>query len=79
MGSEYGNMTSILAMFYTLIYFVLLTSIVSYVFSIIFHEIWKNNRQDSNREDAIMILKNRYAKWEISKDEFEMMKKDIWY
>jgi putative membrane protein len=37
--------------------------------------LWKTN--PSGREDALELLKKRYARGEISKDEYEKVKRDI--
>ena len=46
--------------------------------------IWNNTRErdkfipfDKNDETALNILKKRYARGEITKDQFEQMKKDV--
>ena len=53
------------------------------IISLIFVLIWSNTREkdkylpfDQN-ESPINILKKRYAKGEITKDQFEQMKKDL--
>ena len=53
------------------------------IISLIFVLIWSNTRErdkylpfDKN-ESPIDILKKRYAKGEITKDQFEQMKKDL--
>lgn len=44
------------------------------IFAIIY---FINSRKVEKWETALDILKKRYAKWEITKDEFEERKKDI--
>ena len=38
---------------------------------------WEPAQESGPRESALDILKKRYAKGEISKDQFEQMKRDI--
>lgn len=38
---------------------------------------WGSGRQDGESETALEILKKRYAKGEVTKEEFEQMKKDL--
>jgi putative membrane protein len=39
--------------------------------------LWENGRDKREQESAIEILKKRYARGEISKEEFEEKKKDL--
>jgi len=53
------------------------------IISLIFVLIWSNTREKdkylpfNQNESPIDILKKRYAKGEITKDQFEQMKKDL--
>lgn len=46
------------------------------IFFVVF-SIFKRRRMDFHSKDAIEILKERYAKGEINKEQFDLMKKDI--
>lgn len=59
---------------YGFLYLILITALASLIFSMIFKGIWKDR---DKKEDSLEILKSRYAKGEISKEQFESMKKDI--
>lgn len=59
---------------YGLFYLILITIIASLIFSTVFKGVWKDG---DGKEDALEILKSRYAKGEITKEQFESMKKDI--
>ncbi len=48
-----------------------------YVVYMIFNRTSINNNFGTNSESALEVLKKRYARGEISKDEFEDMKKSL--
>jgi len=50
---------------------------ISILLSILLYIFKKTNNTSEPKEAAIEILKKRYAKGEITKNEFEQMKKDI--
>ncbi len=67
--------------------FPIVMCIVMLIFFFVFFRCWgrrppwlgpgEHNRENGDSETALEILKKRYAKGEITKDEFERMKKDI--
>ena len=50
---------------------------ISIILFILFSIFGRNNNSNEVKESAMEILKKRYVKGEISKEEFEQMKKDI--
>lgn len=44
---------------------------------LIVYLLFKNNSQSKNQETPLEILKRRYAKGEITKEEYEQMKSDL--
>ncbi|HRP30331.1 MAG TPA: SHOCT domain-containing protein [Agriterribacter sp.] len=44
---------------------------------LIVYLLFKNNSQSKNQETPLEVLKRRYAKGEITKEEYEQMKSDL--
>lgn len=44
---------------------------------LIVYLLFKNNSQSKNQETSLGVLKRRYAKGEITKEEYEQMKSDL--
>lgn len=82
MGHYYGHMGGF-GFGFGLIFMLIFWALVIFaIFALIRgfsgHGCWHNIGDHKNKEnDAINILKQRYAKGEISKDDFEKMKKDL--
>ena len=78
MGSFYGGGLGWVGMVFGFIFFILV------VIGIIFLIVWlvkkSNNPGVENRigSKALEVLKERYAKGEITKDQFDNMKKDLY-
>ena len=77
MGGFYGGGLGWIGMVFGFIFFILV------VIGIIFLIVWlvkrSNNPGVENRTDSksLEVLKERYAKGEITKDQFDIMKKDL--
>ncbi len=79
MGSGYGySGYSIFGMFLGLVFFVLIIAGVALlIYWIIKQSSQEKGGQISSRNKSIEILKERYAKGEINKEEYEKIKKDL--
>lgn len=63
---------------YSILWMFLFMTVIAILVIMFFSFISKNGRDSqASDEEVLKILKNRYAKGEISKKEFETMKKDI--
>lgn len=77
MGGYFGGGLGWIGMIFGFIFFILV------VIGIIFLIVWlvkrSNNPGVENRTDSksLEVLKERYAKGEITKDQFDIMKKDL--
>ena len=60
-----------------IIWAVLLSVLIGFIVHVVNTNLVRGGSNESNSEDALSILKKRYAKGEITKKEFEEIKKDI--
>lgn len=87
MWNSYGNMMgnwgcgsalgSVFSGFFMIIFWILIIWLIVKLARGDFDRSDANSFNDSKEGSSMSILKERYAKGEISKDEFEQMKKDL--
>ncbi len=51
--------------------------IIPLLIILIVYLLFRNNSQNKNQETPLEILKRRYAKGEVTKEEYEQMKNDL--
>lgn len=76
MGSFFGGGMGFFGWFFMIIFWVAMIAIVVFLIKAI-ADGGKSGGSSNRQEDVLEILKKRYAKGEISKEEFKKMKKDI--
>ena len=57
--------------------FAVMLMVVYLIFGRGFRPPWRDYRDDKQSDGAVEILKKRYAKGELTKEEFDQMKKDL--